>query len=108
MADILKRLGQAIGTAADVTLYTVGAGKQTSVSSVVFCNQAATSAVFRFAVVPNGETLAAKHYLAYDAVINANEPYPFTIGVAMSVGDTIHFTAPTTVSVGAWGVEVDA
>lgn len=106
MTETLSVLGQAVGTGADAVLYAVAGGEQAVVSTIIFCNQSASPVVFRLAVVPNGQVLGSKHYIAYDLAIQANEVYPFTIGVSMGASDSIHFTAPATVSVSAFGARV--
>ena len=100
-----KILGQALPAAAtDVTLYT--AVKETVVSTIAIANQGFTTQV-RVAVVKSGEALAAKHYIAYDLALNANDSNFITAGLALGVGDTIVVRAGTSnVSFNAFGAEI--
>jgi hypothetical protein len=82
---------------------------QTSVvlSSIAVCNQSGSAGTYRIAIRPNGETLAAKHYIAYDRAIGANATETHTIGVTMDAADIVTiYASSATMSFNAFGVEI--
>ena len=90
MATSYKVLGQVNPAATTATTaYTVAAATEAIVSSIVVANQAATAGSYRIAVRENGDTLAAKHYLAYDISLPANTTDTLTLGVTMNATDVI-------------------
>ena len=90
MATSYKVLGQVNPAATTATTaYTVAASTEAIVSSIVVANQAATAGSYRIAVRENGDTLAAKHYLAYDINLPANTTDTLTLGVTMNATDVI-------------------
>ena len=90
MATSYKVLGQVNPAATTATTaYTVAASTEAIVSSIVVANQAATAGSYRVAVRENGDTLAAKHYLAYDISLPANTTDTLTLGVTMNATDVI-------------------
>jgi hypothetical protein len=90
MATTYKVLGQVNPTAATATtLYTVPAGTQTIVSTISVCNLTGGELGFRIAIRPAGETLATKHYIAYDAKVSGNDTTFITVGATLSAGDVI-------------------
>jgi hypothetical protein len=108
MALTYKILGQSIpATATPSDIYTVGAGKSTVVSSIDICNQAASSATYRIAARPAGATLASVHYLAYDAIVPANDTVSLTVGVTLATTDVVTVQSSTgTVSFSLFGSEI--
>ena len=103
-----KVLGQSNPSATTNTnLYTVPAQKEAILSSIVITNQAATGGSYRVAIRPNGESIAAKHYIAYDRTIGANATETHTIGVTMDAADIVTvFASSGTMSFNAFGVEI--
>jgi hypothetical protein len=94
MATTYKVLGQVNPTAATATtLYTVPAGTQTVVSTISVANLTAGEQSFRIAIRPvvSGtlETLANKHYIAYDSKVAGNDTLFITVGVTLGAGDVI-------------------
>jgi glucose-6-phosphate dehydrogenase assembly protein OpcA len=90
MATTYKVLGQVNPTAATATtLYTVPADTQTVVSTISVCNLTAGELLFRIAIRPAGETLATKHYIAYDAKVAGNDTTFITIGATLGATDVI-------------------
>lgn len=76
MADDIKTLAQAALAATTLTgVYTVGAGIQAAVSSVVVTNRGATDTTFRLAVAVAGAADDPKQYLMYDAALPAHESW---------------------------------
>lgn len=108
MATSYKVLGQSNPSATTATtLYTVPASTQAVVSTIAVSNQAASSATFRIAIRPAGETLAAKHYIAYDSTVAANDSTMITIGVTLATTDVITvYASSATVSFNAFGSEI--
>lgn len=85
-----KVLAQAAPAATSNTdIYTVGAGKQTVISTLVVCNRAATAATYRIAIRPDAATLANTHYIAYDVPINGSDSTTLTIGLTLDAADVI-------------------
>lgn len=92
MPNAYKVAGQVAPAAnQDTVLFTVGALKQFlgSTLNIVNRNTAGAMSSFRVAVVPAGETLAAKHYIEYEKLINARDSKRLTIGMTLNAGDTV-------------------
>jgi glucose-6-phosphate dehydrogenase assembly protein OpcA len=108
MAATYKVLGQINPSATTATtLYTVPSAKSAVVSSISVCNQSASAATYRIAIRPAGETLASKHYIAYDVEITANNTTILTIGVTLATTDVITIYASTAdLSFNAYGSEI--
>lgn len=106
MATTYKVLGQvnpAATTATDV--YT--AANPAVISTIAVCNQAASGATFRIAVRPAGAALAAKHYIAYDTAVTANNSTMLTLGVTLAATDVLTVYASTaTLSFNVFGSEI--
>jgi hypothetical protein len=97
MATSYKVLGQVNPAATTATTaYTVPVATEAIVSSIVVANQAATAGSYRVAVRPDGDTLAAEHYLAYDISLPANTSDTLTLGVTMDATDVITVYASST------------
>lgn len=104
-----KILGQAAPLAnTDTTLVTVGAGSSAIMSVLLVTNQSTTGdpVEIRVAIVPSGETLSAKHYIAFGALIDVRETIPLPIGaIGMAAGTSVIVrTSAATVSFTASGV----
>lgn len=108
MAEILKILGQsAPGATTSTDAYTVPAATQTTVSSVVVCNRAATAASFRISASIAGAVLANQQYLYYDQYVDGNSTFIATIGITLAATDKIRVYANTAnLSFNVFGVEV--
>jgi len=109
MATNYKVLGQEALTAETATtVYTVPAGKEAIVSTIVVCNRAAAANTFRIAVRPDDDALANEHYIAYDVAIAANDATNLTLGVTMDAGDiiTVYGGAASELSVNVFGSEI--
>jgi hypothetical protein len=102
-----KVLGQVNPSATTATtLYTVPSAKSAVVSSLIICNQAASSATFRIAVRPAGATLAAVHYIAYDVTVGASDTTALTLGITLATTDVITvYASSATLSFHAYGDE---
>lgn len=85
MAIEYKILGQVAPTANQSnTVYTVPAGRQAITSTINICNQDLTVRSCSIAIVKSGETLSAKHYIAF------NLPVPFSDSVGIAIGATLN------------------
>jgi glucose-6-phosphate dehydrogenase assembly protein OpcA len=90
MATTYKVLGQVNPSATTATtLYTVPAGTQTVVSTISVANLTQGELLFRIAIRPAGETLANKHYIAYDAKVQGNDTTFITVGATLGATDVI-------------------
>jgi len=108
MARSYKVLGQVNPSATtDTTLYTVPSATETVASTISICNLAATAATYRIAIRPDGETLANKHYIAYDASLPANDTAMITVGLTVNASDVIQVRASSaSVVFGLFGSEI--
>lgn len=108
MATTYKVLGQSNPSATTATtLYTVPASTEAVVSTIVVANQAASAGSYRLAIRPDGESLAAKHYLAYDVAIAANSTHTYTIGTTLNAADVITvYASSASQSFNAFGSEI--
>ena len=108
MATSYKVLGQISPTAASATtLYTVPAATETVVSCLVVANVSTTTLSYRIAIRPDGETLAAKHYLAYDTVIAPNTTTVYNIALCLNANDVITvYGSAADLSFSAYGSEI--
>jgi hypothetical protein len=71
------------------------------------CNQSATAATFRIAIRPAGESIAAKHYIAYDTSVPANDSVSLTIGITLATTDVVTvYASTTTLSFNLFGSEI--
>jgi glucose-6-phosphate dehydrogenase assembly protein OpcA len=96
MATVYKVLGQsAPGISTATTLYEVLPDTAVVVSTMVIANRAALAAAYRIAIRPSGETLANKHYIAYDVAVGAGDSTTLTLGLTLSAGDIITVFAST-------------
>jgi hypothetical protein len=109
MATTYKVLGQVNPTAVTpTTLYTVPAGTQTVVSTISVANLTAGELSFRIAIRPAGETLATKHYIAYDAKVSGNDTIFITVGATLGAGDVITvYESAADIAFNAFGSEIN-
>lgn len=90
MATVYKVLGQSFPSANTLTTaYTVPAASSAVVSTIVVANAGAAPTTFRIAVRPNAETLANKHYVAYDVSIAPQDSITLTLGITVDASDVI-------------------
>jgi len=107
MATTYKVLGQSAPAATtNTTLYTVPANIAAVCSTLVICNQG-VSTTYRVAVRPLGATLAAQHYLAYDASVNQNDTIFLTFGMTLAATDVVTvYAGAATLSFSLFGSEI--
>ena len=102
---VLAQSAPAATTATDV--YTVGAGVETVISTVVIANRAASPGTFRLSVRPNGAAQANQHYIAYDVPIAANDSTTLTLGITMDAADVLTaYCSSADMSVNVFGTEI--
>lgn len=108
MATSYKVLGQSNPAATTATtLYTVPAGTEAVVSTIVVANQAVTSASYRIAIRVAGATLATSQYLAYDVPLGANDSVALTLGITLGATDVVTvYASSATMSFGLFGSEI--
>jgi glucose-6-phosphate dehydrogenase assembly protein OpcA len=108
MATTYKVLGQVAPSATTATtLYTVPSSTQTVVSTISVTNRTSGELTFRIAIRPAGETLANKHYIAYDAKVAANDSTFITVGATLSATDVVTvYASSADLSFNAFGSEI--
>lgn len=90
-----------------VTIYTVPANKQTTVTSIFVANHNNVETTYDLAVIPAGEELSLKHHIRWDMPILAGDFESLNTKITMSAGDKLVIFPSTvdTVSITAFGVE---
>jgi hypothetical protein len=107
MANTYEVLGQTTDTATGTALVTVPASTEIVISTIVICNRASASKTFRIYLRPDDETLADKHYLAYDSSVNANDTITMTLGVTMNASDVLYvYGEDANISFQAFGTKI--
>ena len=108
MSVAMKVLAQVYPTAATgTTLYTVGAGLQTTVSTLAVCNQTSGQLTFRVAIIPNGATLGSSRYIAYESKVASNDTNFITVGMTLESGASIYvYNTTAGISYTAFGAEL--
>jgi hypothetical protein len=90
MATTYKVLAQVNPSATTATTaYTVPSATSTVVSTITVANLSASAVTYRIAVRPDAETLANKHYIAYDVALAANDTTALTLGLTLDAADVI-------------------
>lgn len=90
-----KVLGQLAATTTATAVYTCPASTETVISTITVCNRAAASKTYKIILRPDDETLADKHYLAYDVAIAANDTVALTLGITMDANDKLYVSSST-------------
>jgi hypothetical protein len=90
MAISYKILGQSQpASTANTDLYTVSAGKQAIVSSLVITNTTGAAASARVFIRKAGATAAVGNAILYDVAIAAASVAGFTLGITLDATDVI-------------------
>ena len=94
-------------TLAPVTLYTVPAGKQTTITSIFTVNHDTIQRTYDLAIVPAGETLSLKHHVRWDQPVAAGAFDLITSKYTLAAGDQLIVFPSTIDKIGftAFGVE---
>lgn len=96
MPTSYKVLGQVNPSATTATTaYTVPSATETVVSTITVANLGAAPGTFRIAVRPNGESLANKHYIVYDATVAPQDSQTLTLGITLDASDVVTVYAST-------------
>jgi hypothetical protein len=108
MATRYKILAQAAPAATTNTdLYTVPAGKDAIVSTIVVANRS-TATTYRIWAIPSGASLANEHYLAYDVAVGDGDSTTITLGITLTAGDVIGVRGTSAnLSFSVFGSEID-
>jgi hypothetical protein len=108
MATTYKVLAQSNPAATTNTdIYTVPASTSAVISTIVICNQAASSATFNIAVRKAGASITAAQYIAYQVTVAASDSTALTLGITMATTDVLTVQASTaTLSFTAFGSEI--
>lgn len=110
MPNAYKVLGQIVPQANTAnTLYTVPAGRSAIVSSINVCNPSISNNIdVRLAIVPSGETLAQRHYVAFGLPVPLCDSINLSLGLTLAANDSIIVYAnnATNMSFAAFGLEV--
>ena len=108
MATAYKVLGQLNPSATtDTDLYTVPSATSTVISTIIVCNQDSSDATYRIAIRPDGATLAAEHYIAYDVTVGASDSTTLSLGITLDAADVVTIYGSTgTLSFSAYGSEI--
>lgn len=103
-----KVLAQSAPSATSNTdIYTVGAGKQSVISTITVCNRGSSAATYRIAVRPDAATLASSQYIAYDVTVAANDTTGLTWGVTLDASDVITvYASNTNLTFSVFGSEI--
>jgi hypothetical protein len=96
MATTYKVLGQSAPSAnTATTLYTVPSLTDAIISTLIIANRDSVSATYRIAIRPNAETLANKHYIAYEVIVGGADSTTLTLGLTLDAADVIEVYAST-------------
>lgn len=108
MPTTYKVLGQSAPTAATLTtIYTVGAGKNTVVSTISFANTSTSTDYYRIAVRKAGASISTEHYIAYDDSLIGNAYGHITAGITLEATDVISvYSLNGTTSFSIFGSEI--
>lgn len=72
----------------DETFYTVSASQRVVGQMIVANTSSSNNRTFRVAVVGDGDTLGAEHYITYDSILVAGEIVTIS-GLTLGAGDSI-------------------
>jgi len=108
MATNYKVLGQqAPALDTDTSLYTCPAATEAVISSLVVANRGVASGTYRIAVRPNGATISAEHYIAFNVTLAPSSFVSLTLGLTIDATDVITVRASTAdFSFAAFGSEI--
>jgi hypothetical protein len=109
VAQNFRILGQIdLTTTALENVYTVPSNRETVISTVVIANRLSDATSFRLALRDQGNTVANKHYLAFDVPIEGNDSTTLTLGITAEATDVLSVSAGTAnaLSVNVFGTEL--
>lgn len=109
MATSYKTLGQEDLTTTNLTdVYTVPAGTETVLSTIIIANRTAVADSFRIGIRTGGDPISNEHFIAFDVPIAANDSTTLTLGLTVEATDVVSVKATTAnaLSVNIFGAEV--
>jgi hypothetical protein len=108
MAITYKVLAQSAPSATTNTdIYTVGSGKQATISTVTIANRSASAATYRIAIRVAGSALSNEEYIAYDAAVPANDTIALTLGITLGAADVVTvYASSANLSFNIFGAEI--
>ena len=107
MANSYKVLGQLAGSTTATALYTCPSATEAVISTLIICNRAAAAKTYKIILRPDDETLADKHYLAFDTPLAANDSIALTLGITMDASDKLYVSgSDTNLSFSLFGSEI--
>lgn len=109
MAEIRKVLGQQAPTMSTTcTAYAVPTSREAIVSSLMFCNRAASAMTLCAAIVTAADADAVTDQYIYGTLsIPANDTFVATLGITLSAGDQIRVNpSNNNLTVMVFGVEL--
>lgn len=108
MPTTYKVLGQVNPSATTATTaYTVPSTTQTVISTISVANLGAAPGTYRIAIRPDGEAIANKHYLTYDASLAPQDTQTLTLGITLDAGDVVTvFASTATFAFSIFGSEI--
>jgi len=110
MAVDYRILGQAnvagaIGTY-NVVAGPVGTGRSWVVSTIVICNQTASSQTYRLAI-SSSTAPASSEFIVFGSTVPANDTVTLTLGITMQAGRFIMASGTSSsISISAFGTEI--
>ena len=107
MANAYEVLGQTTDSASGTALVTCPASTEIVISTIVICNRASANKTYRIYLRPDDETLADKHYLAYDSSVSGNDTITMTLGITMNASDKLYvYGSDANLSFSAFGTKI--
>jgi hypothetical protein len=108
LAATYKVLGQVNPSATTATTaYTVPSATETVISTITVANLGGFPTTYRIAVRPNGETLANKHYIVYDANVGPQTTDTLTLGITLDATDVVTvYASSATMAFNLFGSEI--
>jgi hypothetical protein len=109
MASVYKILGQSRPSDTSIAdLYTVPAGGQTVISTIIVANVTGTDAVFDLFARPDAATADEGTAIAFGSVIKANTSQSITIGATVDASDVVSVRSGTSsaITFTAFGLEI--
>jgi hypothetical protein len=103
---VLAQVAPAANTLSD--LYIVPAATDVVISSLIIANRSTSvSGTYKIAITPNGETIANKHYIAFDVTLDPSESAILTMGLTLDSTDKVLVMGSTAnLSFSIFGTEI--
>jgi hypothetical protein len=95
MATVYKN-AQLQGTASTSTygtLYSTGSSTSAVISTIAICNTAATTGIYRIAIMDSAGTPSAANWIVHDAVISGSDTVFLTVGVTLGASQFLRVSS---------------